>query len=46
MSLAAFAHDLVGRYAPDVDVPPPSVLDQVRRNAQRRSALGPADPTG
>lgn len=39
MSLAAFAHDLVDRYSPDVDVPPPAVLDQVRRNAQLRSSL-------
>lgn len=39
MSLAAFAHDLVDRYAPDVDVPPPAVLDQVRRNAKLRASL-------
>jgi hypothetical protein len=39
MSLAAFAHDLVDRYAPDVDVPPPAVLDQVRRNAQLRASV-------
>jgi hypothetical protein len=39
MSLAAFAHDLIDRYAPDVDVPPPAVLDQVRRNAQLRASL-------
>lgn len=39
MNLAAFAHDLVDRYAPDVAVPPPAVLDQVRRNAQLRASL-------
>lgn len=39
MNLAAFAHDLVDRYAPEVDVPPPAVLDQVRRNAQLRASL-------
>lgn len=39
MNLAAFAHDLVDRYAPDIDVPPPAVLDQVRRNAQLRVSL-------
>lgn len=39
MSLGAFTHDLVDRYSPEVEVPPPAVLDQVRRNTQLRASL-------
>lgn len=39
MSTAALAHELVDRYAPDIEIPPPAVLDQVRRNAQLRASL-------
>lgn len=39
MSLAELTHGLVDRYSPEVDVPPPAVLDQVRRNAQLRTSL-------
>jgi hypothetical protein len=31
--------EAVERYAPDIDVPPPAVLDQARRNLELRSAL-------
>lgn len=30
---------LIDRYAPQIPVPPPYVLDQVRRNLERRVAL-------
>lgn len=31
--------EAIERYAPDIDVPPPAVLDQARRNLQLRVAL-------
>lgn len=34
-----FAMAALDRYAPDVDVPPPAALDQVRRNLQLRVSL-------
>lgn len=37
MSTAELAADLVDRYSPMIDVPPPAVLDQVRRNVQLRT---------
>jgi hypothetical protein len=39
VSTAALASELVERYSPSIEVPPPAVLDQVRRNAQLRTAM-------
>ncbi len=39
MSTAALATELVDRYSPDIEVPPPAVLDQVRRNAALRASM-------
>jgi hypothetical protein len=30
--VAGFTQDAIARYAPDIDIPPPAVLDQARRN--------------
>lgn len=39
MSTVALTTELVDRYSPAIDIPPPAVLDQVRRNAQLRTSL-------
>lgn len=39
MSTASLTAALVDRYSPSIDVPPPAVLDQVRRNAQLRTSM-------
>lgn len=39
MSTASLAAELVERYSPMIDIPPPAVLDQVRRNAQLRTSM-------
>jgi hypothetical protein len=36
---ADFALQAIERYAPDIDVPPPAVLDQTRRNIEAQVAL-------
>ena len=39
MDSAQATLEAIERYAPDIDVPPPVVLDQARRNLQLRAAL-------
>jgi hypothetical protein len=37
--VADFAMNAIERYAPDIEVPPPAVMDQVRRNIEAQVAL-------
>ncbi|MHB1739762.1 MAG: hypothetical protein ACYCXA_09860 [Actinomycetes bacterium] len=37
--MAASTLEAIARYAPQIDIPPPAVLDQARRNIQLRVAM-------
>jgi hypothetical protein len=48
VSVAAATAEIIDRYAPDIDIPPPVVLEQARRNLALRVAMleefGAVDP--
>lgn len=39
MDAAGSTHEAISRYAPDIEIPPPVVLDQARRNLKLQAAM-------